>query len=98
MPKNKVSCFEPKRLNADLDRKNMRYSMLGAVAHGHYHELAAAPTSLCKVVWEAVSLSWRRVRWQVKLTTAIPAVLTPQKPKAWLMFKLHVPAKTAVKL
>lgn len=35
---------------------------------------------------------------QAKLTTSIPAVLTPVKPKAWLVNQLTVEAGMAVRL
>ena len=52
-PGSKVSCFVPAPLAATADLMDCRYSQLGAGFIGKLQQLAATPTSLCKILFEA---------------------------------------------
>lgn len=53
VPKSKIDCFEPKKLESSVNKMACRASMMGAAFRGEYHRLNPSPTSLSRVLWEA---------------------------------------------
>ena len=53
-PMQKVNTFEPKPLQQGADWMALRYSVLGAAAADHFHELPSS--SNCSLLWEAATI------------------------------------------
>ncbi|CAK9032881.1 unnamed protein product [Durusdinium trenchii] len=83
-PASKVNSFKPKELPSDCDRRQLRAGQLGAVWCGRLQQLPRA---------DHVGLIW-----EVEAGEEIPSVITPVKPKYFLLGTVNVPAKQAIKL
>ena len=78
----KTNAFKPRPMAAE-DRLNCRYSQLGGCISNYQDLLNSDKVGIV---------------WEVKITNAIPAVVTPTKPKFWLKCATKIKPHTAVKL
>lgn len=105
-PRSKTNAFKPKPLEGSA--LDVRYSQLGG-CFSSYNTLLRS--SNVGVIWEAGASLFLEFKsplspnrssqpWalEVKVSDAIPAVITPLKPKYYLLCKTVVKANTAVKL
>lgn len=74
VPKTKINAFEPKALSPDVERQNMRATMLGATMAGNLKKIPCT--------------DWAQMLFEVKLNPS-PAIVTPLKPKYWLTCALE---------
>ena len=78
----------------------MRATMLGNTMAGDLKKLTGM--EYLRILWEAGCFDFKLLSYcssglQVKITPA-PAVVTPLKPKMWLVGSVEIPAKMAVQL
>lgn len=104
--RTKLNAFKPKKVEEDF--LNVRYSQFGG-CFDSYNTMLKSPNAA--IVWEAGLVTideTKRVTWnglpsqskplKVKISDAVPAVITPVKPKFFLLCKTTVKAHTAVRL
>ena len=101
-PKDTVNAFKPRELASDVNKTDLRSSVFGAIWSKKFLQLPL--TDFCRVVWEAsnIMMCWNsnlnRASCQVTIGEEAPAVLTPAKPKFYILGSASIPPQSALML
>lgn len=115
--KTKISVYNPKALNADIDMMNLRGSMFGCCCHDNFDkiprnkiinvlfEVSCCAKGYCILglnVWQFFVIRkmfacffCHCLDFEVVCEQGVPCVITPRKPKMWLVCNLTLRGRHA---